>query len=355
VVAAYDFSQPPANGGTWKWGSTSSSPKTTVFAMNEATHGPFRALDTSVYPPGSSASLRFDVPQGTGERADAWRISLDNYADQFGENGEFWVQWRVRMNASYATYNYLATDGRSTGYKLMMVAAGMQSPYVVAGQPRGSYGYSAGGSMTDNVIQDARIDSQGEIVIRDRTAVANASHANNFKYPISYISKYFDDTLTIGGNNFTWQNGGGEASPYSNAACWFGQNNGDQYLSAASCFQFPVDEWFTLMAHVKLGAYQANATSSIAREARTGYANSSIELYGALQGQQFRLLHRRTGIVMPVDTGTPQGAQGIQKYGQFGFTTFMTHKDPAQSHPTGQYWIGQVLVRSGATSPAPPL
>jgi hypothetical protein len=319
-----------------------------------------RVRDTTIFPPGSTASLRFDVPQGTGERADAWRISIDNYADQFGENSEFWVQWRVRMNSTYATFPFADRNGRPTGYKLLMISAGMQKPYTVENTSapyKTYYGYSGGASQADNVMADARIDSTGEIVLRDQIATANVTHPSNFKVPYVYVSKSFDDSITYGGGNYTYQNGGSLSSPFTNANCWYwfveGDGVGYRFLDDSSCFRFPVDQWFTLMLHVKLGTY-GRAATSLNGAMRTGYTNSEFGVYAALQGSTFRLLHRRTGVVFPVDTALPQGAQGIQKYGQFGFTTFMTQKSPTQSHAVGQYWIGQIIVKSGPVAPAPP-
>lgn len=61
VVVAYDFSAAPAAGGDWKWGSLSASPKVTVFAQNQDYYPNARTVDTTVYPQGSTASLRWDV------------------------------------------------------------------------------------------------------------------------------------------------------------------------------------------------------------------------------------------------------------------------------------------------------
>jgi hypothetical protein len=333
--------------------------------MNDASYSAFRTIDTAVFPPGSTASLRFDVPQGTGERADAWRISLDNYADQFGAGDEFWLQWRVRMNGTYAAFAFADRNGGLTGYKLAMISAGMQYPNVIEGLPAGWYGFDAKspGNVTpgspmpgDNTMAYARIDSQGEIVLRDYTQNPNASVPATMKYPFIYLSKYFDDTMTRGqdGNYGTYHNSGIEGQHV--ADCQFvnpGGGAGNLYTDYRTCFTFPADQWFTLMLHVKLGPL-GTALSSLGAT-RTGYTGSTLELYGAYAGaSSYRLIHRRTNVVFPIDQTTPQGSQGPQKYGQFGFTTFMTQKDATQAHPTAKYWVGQVLVKSGPTPPAVP-
>ena len=108
VVVACDFSSSPANGGTYKWGSLRASPHVTCYQQNDASYGQYVVVDTDITPPGSMASLRWDVPDcptsGVAERGDLWWISIDDYADQFGSGSEFWVQWRTRMDSTYATF-----------------------------------------------------------------------------------------------------------------------------------------------------------------------------------------------------------------------------------------------------------
>lgn len=357
VVAAYDFSNPPANGGTWQFGSTSANPKVTVWGMNNAQSDVFpnRVLDTTIYPPGSTASLRFDVPGNSGERSDAWRISLDNYADQFGAGDEFWVQWRQRWDTNYTTENFLARSGAPTGAKMMMVSAGMQFPYCAEGTPQTSYGYQGPGtSEAYNVIQQARIDSDGEIVVGENMIPAmHPNNPTNLRYPGNlYVTKYFDDLSTRGQDisYFTTMNQGNESAHL--AACQFSQPGGvgNQWTDYMTCFLHTPNTWLTFMSHVILGPW---GTQVISGQNRTGYTNSVIELWGAYPGQPMRLLHRRTWPLAQYN-GPQQGAQGVQRYGQFGFTTFMTGKDPAQSHPTARMWYGQVIVKRGSVPiPAP--
>ena len=81
---AYDFSEQPANGGDWKWGSLSASPKITCEVRNHTYDVPNpdlpdHARDLAIYPPGSRGSLRMTVPDGVANAGDEWRFGVDDY------------------------------------------------------------------------------------------------------------------------------------------------------------------------------------------------------------------------------------------------------------------------------------
>ena len=277
-MAAYDFSAPPANGGTWKWGSLSASPKVTVLAKNDTNYSSIRMIDTAVAPPGSTASLRWDVPDyassGFGERADEWRISIDNYADQFDGDSpdpnkrEFWVQWRTRMNDVYAGFGFSDRSGGdvpgSTTYKHLLCGEGMQTtmPTVNPAYPHGYEG--PGTSQEFNHIAYTHSDFEGETNIVG-TFSSNSSYPANwgFKYPSGYHGKPgYLSFVTFGqnGNYFTHHNSGIEG-PHTPAACEYQLGAG--YTDNRSCFIYPTDQWFTMMVHVILGP-RGHGLSSLA-------------------------------------------------------------------------------------------
>jgi hypothetical protein len=350
VVVAYDFSAPPANGGTWDYGSLSASPKVTCEVYNHA-HDARRYVDTTVYPPGSTASLLFNVPTNTGEAGDQWRVSIDNYADQFGAGDTFWVQWRTRMNSTMASTLFMDYTGSPTytAYKMMFCGNGMQTPTSAetGGAAYSYYGYQGAGTQASNNLRNTITDSIGEIVVRNYQGTSPVS----FKYPGMYTSHEFFQSLASTGAPYylTHRNEGNEAS--HTATCQYNGSTG-AYTDYSTCFVFPADQWFTMMVRVTLGAY-GTATSSLGGTI-TGYTNSTCEYYGQMTAAQpMQLLHRRTGVVFQTYEGTPQGSQGKQKYGMFGFTTFMTRKDPAQAHPDAKMWVSQVIVsRNQPSAPA---
>jgi hypothetical protein len=105
------------------------------------------------------------------------------------------------------------------------------------------------------------------------------------------------------------------------------------------------------MVHVSFGAEATAASNVIGSPTRVGYV-STIEYYGAYAGQPWKLLHRKTGVVIPTDTAGPQGPT---KFGLFNWTTYMTNKLSTESHPDGIVWVSQIIVQPGPTMPAAPI
>jgi hypothetical protein len=333
VVVACDFSAPPANGGTYKWGSLKASPHVTCYQQNDAVYGAYVVVDTAVYPPGGSASLRFDVPDcptsGAAERGDLWWISIDDYADQFGDNAEFWVQWRCRMDSTYATFPFAdssqdATLGPYTSWtapKQLMLGEGMQ-PGELGMNPAWPYGFrGAGTSITQNQISGIRVDFEGETNIIASSGIDSRTTASSvFKYPSAYTGKPGYAGLTTNGTDngyFTNHNSGNEAN--HNAACQY-QLDGRGIIDRSTCFIYPTDEWFTMMVHVKLGA-RGHGLSSIpfgyrnvpfTRISPTQIRTSSdtVEHFGVVSGGKYlRIRGAATGsveaLVTNKDTSVP--------------------------------------------------
>lgn len=345
VAAVRDFTDAPANGGDWKWGSLQASPKTTLFSQNQDYYPYARQVDHAIAPPGSRSSLRWDVedtpsgqtlvftasvagatsgtlelpfvsalgnpvsavfsdgtarsvtisgtsvtwtgalPSGTpilsmnlpdlgaGERGDLWWISLDDYADQFDgdtANNEFWVQWRTRMDETYATFAFLdrQTVPAPTAYKQLMIGEGMQ-PTMIGVNPAWPHGYEGPGtSQAQNHIAYARVDFEGETnVVGIYGSDGTYPAGFGFKYPSTYHGKPgYLSLVTKGQDNsyYTHRNAGDEG--VHAAACEY-QIGGVGYTDKSTCFQYPVDQWFTLMVHVILGP-RGHALSSLANSTR---------------------------------------------------------------------------------------
>ena len=277
VVVACDFSSSPANGGTYKWGSLKASPHVTCYQQNDASYGQYVVVDSTICPPGSTASLRWDVPDcptsGTAERGDLWWVSIDDYADQFGSGAEFWVQWRTRMNSTYATFPFADRSGGFTAYKQLMCGEGMQ-PGNIGTQPQWPYGFRGPGtSIAQNQISGVRVDFEGETnfigTIGVDATTGTVSPTAVFKYPSAYHGKpTYVSLITTDGAYFTHHNSGNEGSI---SACKY-QLNGQGVVDRSSCFTYPTDEWFTLMAHVQLGTL-GHGFSSIPANAAAVPAN----------------------------------------------------------------------------------
>ena len=336
VVVAYDFSTPPPNGGTYQWGSLKASPKITCYGQNESRYGATpqvslldgsiwgtpRSVDTTVYPPGSTASMKWEVADcptsGAAERGDLWWISLDNYADQFDDtNNEFWVQWRTRMNETYASFLFEdhGSGGNGvdipplgiTAFKQIMMGEGMQTGEIgmTSTWPYGYDAVTAPRYSASNQINGIRVDFEGEtnLIGEPTTYVYNDTTSYGLKYPAAYHGKPGYVPLHTPGSTSaytTYHNSGNEAQ-HSPAACEVAIGIG--YTDVSTCFIYPVDEWFTMMMHVKLGP-RGHALSSLAlsyRDVPARYVGANqIMLY-----QDFYTEHFNGPLASGLGAGTP--------------------------------------------------
>lgn len=363
--------------------------------------------------------------------ADGWWISIDNAADQFGENSEFWVQWRTRMNRSYASFLFADRGSEipgTTTFKHTLFGEGMR-PTMAGCEPSYPHGYEGPASnQTYNHLQFTYADFEGEIALIGNVGGGTEFEAGyGFKYPSMYHGKPGYMPFGQYGTDRSWfthRNGGNEG--FHRAACEYQIGTGVGYRDKSTCFTYPTDEWFTLMVHVKLGP-KGSALSNLGASARAmaasfvdqthilmggphsgvdatvsgglhvriygaktnvtaritstaallmpladvsgviydepllvdqfenGYTDSTIEYYGAYQGGQHQLLHRRTGLVLRVGNyADGAGTSPNAKYGSFVWTTFMTNKSFLQTYPEAKIWVGQIIIKSGATPPAAP-
>ncbi len=332
VIAAYDFSNLPSNGGDWTWGSL--KPGITVMSYKQSEYPTARLVDRAVVPPGSSASLRWDLPQGTSERSDNWFISIDKYSEQIGENDEVWIQWKQRVNSPMATLAFAQLGGRTTTWKSLMVSEGMQSPMPYSPK-RAYYGFQGTNTKENNTLNDVRFCSENEIVM-----IARHGGQSEYKWPRMYHGcSFYQPFTTYTGNAYTDMNKG-LSNPTS---CLYSGSTGNA-ADPQSCFLYKPDTWLTLMVHIKTGP-QGTGNSSLGGGAQSGFTNSTVEYYGGLPGQPVQLLHRASGIV--IRRGNSPGEAGwspTQKLGVFSWALFMTLKDPAQTHAIAQTWISQIII-----------
>jgi hypothetical protein len=350
VVVAYDFSAPPANGGSVIWGSLKASPKITCYQQNESEYGQYVVVDTTIVPPGSTASLRWDVPDcptsGIAERGDLWWISIDNYADQFSgdtSNNEFWVQWRTRMDPTYATFLFedRSTPPAYTAYKQLMMGEGMQAVNLGAdlAWPAGYVG--PGTSISQNQISYVRVDFEGEtnMIGTVGTYVYGDTSNYGFKYPSSYHGKPGYVSLETNGADSSWytdHNSGNEAR--HTAACQYQIGTG--YTDTSTCFIYPSNEWFTLMVHVILGP-RGHALSSLGFSYRNVPANYVSS----------------TQVLLPLDTYVehfdPSASAGMYVIVNGNLTGSVTAQVTVKALPAVVTFTGVVAGATSGTLTAP--
>lgn len=300
------------------------------------------AWDSSIKTSGKGA-LRFDVLPRTGEDGGGnVVIPFGDYAtSQFGADSEFWVSWRQRMDERYYQ-GYRAQGGGLTYFKHVIIAQG-DMPY-------------PGSRRTST----ANACSEAELVI------VSSDPANGPAFPNGYIEcrRYqgFEQVLqrgsyagdAMGSKVVTRQNM--RTGSHGEFNCIF---HPPRRLDQSGCFTYRPDEWISYMVHVKLGP-EGRAVSSVSNREQPGYVDSTYELYAAYAGEDFQLLHRQSGIVIPKGQyylgGDPMQKSSYQsgwspnnghpqaKYGKLWLLSYMTFKDPTEDTPKASTWYDEVIV-----------
>lgn len=252
-------------------------------------------LDSRVKASGESA-LKFTIPSQSP--ANTSGSYFTNFADdlsvQFGENQEFFVQWRQRFSSEFLSTRYRG----GKGWKLMIVGTGDQP-----GKP-----YASCTALE---------------------VVANTYHAGLF--PILYNSctgstshpayDLFREPLPP--YDFKIQNA--RPAPH----CLYSQGaTGSFFPPAGNCFGYFPDEWMTFQLRIKTGP-----------RIKDEFANSTISLWMARENQPSQLV---------IDFGRyPLSADdpaSNQRFGKVWLLPYHTGKDPTEIHPVAYTWYDELII-----------
>jgi hypothetical protein len=311
------------------------------------------AWDNKVRASGNG-SVRFDILPGSWQGGGgSMAIPFGDYAtNQFGANSQFWVSWRQRMDARYIA-GYPAKDGRIANAKQVIIAQG-DMPGATPGKP-------ISGSAC----------SEAEVVI------VSSNPGSRPPFPTGYIEcgryAWFEQTLQAGkyaGNAMGRQVITRENMRRTDTGQYACINHPDM-LDQSGCATYRPDEWITYMVHLQLGP-DGRAVSSVSGKEQPGYIHSSFELYAAYQGEDFKLLHRQTEVVIPKGQhfagGDPLQASSYRggwgpadghpqaKFGKLWLLPYMTNKDPNDTSPKSSTWFDEVIVsRCRIAAPGQPI
>lgn len=298
------------------------------------------AWDPNVRASGNG-SVRFDIlsqsNQGGGGNI---VVPFGDYTtQQFGAGDDMWVSWRQRMDARFIQ-GYQAQGGGFANAKQVIIGQGDMPP-------SGSWNGVAGAC------------SENELVI------VGSSPAYQPTYPIGYLEcgNYSAFQTAPKPGQYAGSAGGSTVLTEQNAridsAGLYSCISWPKTLDVSGCFTYVADEWITYMVHVQMGPV-GSAVSSVTNTTKPGFIDSTYEFYAAYPGEDFQLLHRQTGVVIPrgqhyiggdpalntsysggwnAGTGHPQA-----KYGKLWLLPYMTNKDPTQVTPTASTWYDEVIV-----------
>jgi chitodextrinase len=255
-------------------------------------------LDASVKASGPS-SLRFTIPSRSG--ADTSGAYFTNFSPdlsvQFGENSEFYIQWRQRFTAAFATTRYAGGGG----WKQTIIGSG--------DQPGGVLYFSC----TDLEVVTVNGYYRGFTQMYNSCS-GSASHGpyDGFEEP-------------FGAYDFKLQNA--RVSPY----CLYSQTHttpSTAFPPTGNCFGYFPDEWMTFQVHVQTGPRQGDE-----------FADSFVELWIAREGQPSELAIRWGPYNLTA--GSPGENQ---EFGKVWLLPYNTGKDSSATYPETQTWYDELII-----------
>jgi len=262
-------------------------------------------LDSTVKASGTSA-LKFTIPSNSG--SDTSGSYFTNFSDdlltQFGEGGEFYVQWRQRFSPEFLATKYSG----GTGWKQSIIGEGDRA-----------------GVCDPNFPTSATCPtscSQLEIVTQNTYQRA---------FPQMYHS--------CGGKDGSYEPL--EVGDPSNQSIIYLQNAVQCEYNSGNNYQFPPcvgyqsNQWMTFQVHVKIGTWYKNNGSY--------KKDSTIQMWVAEEGKPSQLVmdfSPASGTGYDIANDWDPGA----KYGKVWLLPYHSNKDSSQSHPTAYTWYDELII-----------
>jgi len=312
AAAASDFERRRSSPGVVRWFDfdTPAQLGSRAYGANfGATAGTAAApvIDTSVAASGTG-SLRFDIPSQSGPNAGgAWFANFSpDLSVQFGENSEFYVQWRQRFSKSIVdTYFNSRGGGSGPGIKQAIITTGDQPGHLYASC-----------EAIGNVITTYY---QRRFPIVYNSCTGSASHG-------PYTGLYEN----VGGRDgFLLENG---LPPPS---CPYGAMRGGGTSAPSNCFGWVADEWMTFQVGITLGPRD---------NTKAEFTESRLRLWVAREGEPSQLVvDWKPGVkgYFPLTAGPL--AQN-QRFGKVFLLPYMTGKDILQTHDLAQTWYDELII-----------
>jgi hypothetical protein len=257
------------------------------------------ALDSTVSASGGS-SLKFTIPSNSG--SDAAGAFFTNFSNdlsvQFGENSEFFVQWRQRFSPEFLNTHFLNGDG----WKQIIIGTGDQPGQLYA-------------SCTSlEVVVNNYSDAPTQIPIMYNSCSGSTSHGpyDGFYQPFA-------------GTDFKLQNA--RPAPY----CLYtqGASSPKKFLPpTGNCFGYFPNEWLTYQIRIKTGP-----------RVNDEFTNSFVSLWIAREGQASQPVIEWGPYNLTAGNPTLN-----QRFGKVWLTPYNTVKSASQAHPTAYTWYDELII-----------
>lgn len=251
-------------------------------------------LDGAVKASGDS-SLKFTIPsQSPADTSGSYFTNFsDDLALQFGENQEFFVQWRQRFSQALLTTRY--RGGR--GWKLAIVGTG--------DQPKKTYGSCTALEVVVNSFY------QEGFPILYNSCTGSSSHR---------AFDPFQERLPP--YDFKLQNA--RPAPH----CLYSQKPSSYLPPAGNCLGYFADEWMTFQLRIKTGP-----------RVKDEFADSHVSLWMARENQPSQLV---------IEWGpynlTAGNPADNQRFGKVWLLPYHTGKDATEDHPVAYTWYDELII-----------
>jgi hypothetical protein len=215
---------------------------------------------------------------------------------QFGENSEFYIQWRQRFSPEFLNTIYSGGGG----WKQTIIGEG-DRPGV----------WRASCTQLEVVTQNTYHRGFPQMY---HSCGGKDSHyeplEESFVSPIS---------------NFDIKLQNARPSPY----CLYAQSSANRFPPNGNCFGYFPNEWLTYQVRVKVGTWYKNDGNY--------HRNSAIEMWISREGQPSELVHSwKTYDLANNDSAA--------KYGKVWLLPYNSGKSSSHSHPEGYTWYDELII-----------
>ncbi len=302
-------------------------------------------LDTTIKASGSS-SLKFTFPSNSGSGAAGQyftNFSAD-LATQFGENSDFYVQWRQRFSTEYMNTNMASTSGQ--GIKQIIIGSGDKAG---CNSTTGNHcSNNAGISCSDD--SPCLPNGTCDIVCASSCSYLEVVVQDTYKrgYPQMYNSCFGS---TSHGAYDPWQEPYG-GSDYKNQNAMPSPYCLNYDPSGTNCVRYYPNEWLTYQVHIHTGPRRTTANYD-------EWSNSHVDLWIAREGQpSVKVMDWVVGSRTYALSAGPLASD--LKFGKVWLLPYITDKDASQIHTPVSIWYDELIIStqkiadpdsSGATQP----